>query len=83
MNCNINIRSFFFWFYKQPATRITAPVQVTINGQVMTDVSSVSAGSEHTMILKTDGTLWATGFNHAGQLGTGDTTDRSSPEPVM
>jgi alpha-tubulin suppressor-like RCC1 family protein len=29
--------------------------------------------------VKTDGTLWTWGYNISGQLGTGDTTSRSSP----
>jgi len=36
-------------------------------------------GWHHTMILKADGTLWATGMNEYGQLGDGTTTDRSTP----
>ena len=43
----------------------------------------VSAGSAHTMILKTDGTLWGTGGNGSGQLGDGTTTDRSTPVQIM
>jgi alpha-tubulin suppressor-like RCC1 family protein len=31
---------------------------------------------------KTDGTLWSWGYNFTGQLGLGDTTDRSSPTQV-
>jgi alpha-tubulin suppressor-like RCC1 family protein len=41
-------------------------------------VSQVVAGYYSTFVLKTDGTLWATGYNLYGQLGTGDTTNRSS-----
>ncbi len=33
--------------------------------------SSVAAGSFHTVVLKTDGTVWAWGKNSAGQLGNG------------
>jgi alpha-tubulin suppressor-like RCC1 family protein len=54
--------------------------------QVMTGVAAVSAGGEvssHTMILKTDGSLWATGDNDSGQLGDGTTTNRSTPVQVM
>jgi uncharacterized repeat protein (TIGR02543 family) len=40
-------------------------------------------GEEHTMILKTDGSLWATGKNNYGQLGDGTTSDQSDPEQVM
>ena len=32
--------------------------------------------SNHTFILKNDGTLWACGYNGRGQLGLGDTTSR-------
>jgi alpha-tubulin suppressor-like RCC1 family protein len=35
------------------------------------------------MILKTDGTLWATGYNLNGQLGDGTWTNRSTPVQVM
>jgi alpha-tubulin suppressor-like RCC1 family protein len=54
--------------------------------QVMSDVASVSAGTgnyAHTMILKTDGTLWATGWNYRGQLGDGTLTDKKIPVQVM
>ncbi|AEC02809.1 fimbrillin family protein [Parasphaerochaeta coccoides] len=66
-------------------TRRTTPVRVKASiaeNDFMTDVAAVSAGSWHTMILKKDGTLWATGFNNYGQLGVGDTTDRSTPVQV-
>jgi alpha-tubulin suppressor-like RCC1 family protein len=33
-------------------------------------------------LLKADGTLWAFGYNNYGQLGTGDTIDRSSPVQI-
>jgi len=40
----------------------------------------VAAGFRHTLALKSDGTLWAWGFNLFGQLGlSGDTTDRQTP----
>jgi alpha-tubulin suppressor-like RCC1 family protein len=42
----------------------------------------VSAGSYHIMALKSDGTLWAWGYNNYGQLGLGDTTDKYSPVQV-
>jgi alpha-tubulin suppressor-like RCC1 family protein len=49
--------------------------QVTSVG---TSVASIAAGSFHALVLKTDGTLWATGGNWAGQLGLGDTAQRTS-----
>ena len=32
--------------------------------------------SDHSLILKNDGTLWGCGLNNYGQLGLGDTTNR-------
>ncbi len=43
--------------------------------------SRIAAGYNHTIALKNDGTVWAWGWNHQGQLGDGTTTD--SAEPVM
>ena len=38
-----------------------------------------SSNSEHTMALKTDGTVWTWGCNGDGRLGDNSTTTRSSP----
>merc|ERR1712159_671923 len=49
--------------------------------QVMTGVkymADMTAGAWHTMVIKSDGTLWATGFNEYGQLGDGTNTDKKS-----
>jgi alpha-tubulin suppressor-like RCC1 family protein len=42
------------------------------------DVKTVSAGARHTVILKNDGSVWAAGYNFNGQLGLGNTEDKSS-----
>ena len=39
-------------------------------------------GAFNTTVLKTDGTLWTWGNNGGGQLGQGDTINRSSPTQV-
>ena len=36
----------------------------------------------YTMFVRKDGSVWATGFNHFGQLGLGHTTDVSTPVEV-
>ena len=37
----------------------------------VTDIIQVSRGGAHTLFLKADGTVWATGFNYFGQIGIG------------
>jgi alpha-tubulin suppressor-like RCC1 family protein len=45
--------------------------------------SSVTCGSNHTVALKTDGTLWSWGSNSSGQLGVNNTTDRRTPVTTL
>ena len=47
-----------------------APTQIFSSG-----VIQIASGAEHSLFLKADGSLWATGRNQRGQLGTGDTVD--------
>lgn len=44
--------------------------------------STVACGRYHTVAIKTDGTLWAWGYNKYGQLGLGDNRDRNLPAQV-
>ena len=47
------------------------PVQVRdANNQVFTNATAVTAGNDHSMALRSDGTVWAWGLNNTGQLGT-------------
>jgi len=41
----------------------------------LSGVISIAAGSEHSMALKSDGTVWAWGVNNHGQLGSGTVWD--------
>ena len=41
-----------------------------------------NSDGQHTLAIKTDGTLWSWGFNNQGQLGLGNTTSYSSPKQV-
>ncbi|MCK6430149.1 MAG: hypothetical protein L6Q72_13840 [Burkholderiaceae bacterium] len=53
------------------------PIPVTHdNGFVVTGAVAASAGTLHTLIVRSDGLVFATGFNGSGQLGDGTTTDR-------
>ena len=42
------------------------------------DVKAIAAGVGHSMVLKRDGKVWATGSNNYGQLGDGSTTDKNT-----
>jgi alpha-tubulin suppressor-like RCC1 family protein len=44
--------------------------------------ASVSCGDGDTLAVKTNGTLWAWGFNGNGELGLGDTKERHTPTEV-
>ena len=46
-------------------------------------VTQVAAGSSDTVALKSDGTVWAWGYNSDGQLGDGTTFDRLTPVQVL
>ncbi len=46
------------------------------------DWQAVAAGDYHSLALKTDGSLWAWGLNHAGQLGDGTQTGRLVPTRI-
>lgn len=55
---------------------------VTSAEQVAADVVAVSCGSDHTLFIKTDATLWACGRNEDGQLGDGTYLHRTTPAQV-
>ncbi len=47
------------------------PVQALQGNEPIRDVVSLSLGNDHTLALKSDGTVWAWGYNNAGRLGDG------------
>jgi alpha-tubulin suppressor-like RCC1 family protein len=46
-------------------------------------IVAMSAGFNHSLALRADGTLYAFGFNSYGRLGDGTTTSRSTAVQVL
>jgi alpha-tubulin suppressor-like RCC1 family protein len=63
-------------------TTVTKSSPVSVIGG-FTDWCQVSAGSSHSLGVRSNGTAWAWGGNSFGRLGDGTTVDRSSPVSVI
>ncbi len=63
-------------------TESLVPKQIIASG-----VTAIAAGgfssNAHTVVLKTDGSLWAWGYNYYGQLGDGTTINSLIPKQIM
>ncbi|WP_068468395.1 PKD-like domain-containing protein [Candidatus Protochlamydia phocaeensis] len=57
------------------------PVQVG-GGTPLTDVIAIAGGNEHSLALRSDGTVWAWGGNNLGQLGNGTNANSNLPLEV-
>jgi len=60
---------------------------IPVQAQNLTGVTTISSGNGHSLVLKSDGTVWAWGRNYNHQLGIGDSTsgpgeDKSTPIQV-
>ena len=61
----------------------TVYVTATIaEGTYGDSIAEIFAGGEHTLALKSDGSLWAWGHNYHGQLGDGTNVDRLTPVQI-
>lgn len=60
-------------------TDSVVPVQVNGASWAPRKISQVSGNQSHALALATDGTVWAWGYNGAGQLGDGTTVNSSIP----
>jgi alpha-tubulin suppressor-like RCC1 family protein len=47
------------------------------------NVTAIAGGYFHTLLLKSDGSLWAMGFNQYGQLGDGTVNQTNRPELIV
>jgi alpha-tubulin suppressor-like RCC1 family protein len=45
----------------------------------LTGVVAIACGEDHSLALKSDGTVWAWGYNFSGQLGDNNTQNRKRP----
>ncbi len=79
-----SVRCWGYNFYGQlgdgTTTQSASPMEVDLGGAMAT---RVSAGRDHTCALLTDGSVRCWGYNGAGQLGDGTTTQSASPVAVL
>jgi alpha-tubulin suppressor-like RCC1 family protein len=64
--------------YVGPHNGTHVPLQI-----VASNVVAVAAGYEHSLFIKSDGSLWGMGQNTSGQLGDGTYTNRYYPEQIV
>jgi len=50
---------------------------------VASGVSAISAGYEHSLFIKNDGSLWVMGGNNDGELGDGTLINANLPEQIL
>ncbi|MBI3501963.1 MAG: T9SS type A sorting domain-containing protein [Bacteroidetes bacterium] len=67
------------------ASTKSTPVQVHGAGNVgfLSGIKAISGGGNHSLALKSDGTVWAWGYNSNGQLGDNITTNQPVPVQVV
>ena len=90
LHCFVLIKLFLFFFYKQKNELLFFLFNIKIHKQTHTHthtrthtptamlagIKAIDGDWAFSMALKTDGTVWVTGKNNAGQLGDGTTTDK-------
>ena len=67
----------------QPGTTTYANNDKLTPVKIMDNVTFISAGDDHSMAIKKDGSLWAWGKNTDGQLGDGTIVNRTTPVKIM
>ncbi|MCX7569464.1 hypothetical protein OS242_05780 [Tumebacillus sp. DT12] len=79
-----SISTFGFNGYGQLGDKLTSDRYWPYNfiGLSSTGAVDIAAGYGFTLAKKPDGTLWAWGQNHLGQLGNGTTTDSLTPVQI-
>ncbi|MGD0090079.1 MAG: PKD domain-containing protein [Planctomycetota bacterium] len=62
------------------ATNVDRPSPVSVdNTNLAGSVMAIACGWDHSLALKTDGSVWCWGYNSSGELGDGTTGDKNVP----
>ena len=64
------------------AVRLAAVLCLLVCPGAYAVIAQISAGADHALALRSNGTVWAWGRNSSAQLGDGTTTQRTTPEYV-
>ena len=67
---------------KDENNNLTTAIKVNVTGEGNLTFAKIVGGYNHYVALKGNGTVWTWGRNNYGQLGLGDTTNRTEPEEV-
>jgi alpha-tubulin suppressor-like RCC1 family protein len=62
-----------------PVSRLFTTNNLTLTNRYY---ASIACGENHTIFLTNDGKVYSCGYNDFGQLGLGDTTNRTTPQPI-
>ena len=62
---------------------LLAALLPALTSRAQTTVTQISAGFQHSLFLKSDGSLWAMGANNYGQLGDGTYRSTNRPEMIV
>ncbi len=62
---------------------LSAVLLCVLPSEAQLTVTQVAAGGGHSLLLGSDGSLWAMGANYFGQLGDGTLRNRDIPEQIV
>ena len=71
------------WYRLARASGRYSETPGNIENNDIIDILSVSSGYDHTLLLKSDGTVWAFGNGSSGQLGDGNERDHEGLKQVV
>ncbi len=82
VNSSTTIASQVIGFESLKQSTLDALTAYLVKSIGLQNIKQVSTGQYFTLILKTNGSVWAFGSNFFGQFGDGTTTDKSMPVAV-